>query len=163
MGPEDYRDDERRLLDGLPREAAPPAGEEDRLVGLLRRDGFFPAARRSAWLPRAAAAVLLIALGAAAGAYVAGRRSLEGQLARTDLTAQEQATLLERAGRAYVRASAQYVAGGSAPASALETAGRVWRDLSQAVSAGDGTRPGVTSVSAPSPGDGSKTSGVLWF
>lgn len=64
---------ERRELDTLSREIAPPGDHEDRTVAALKVRGLLGARRRPAALPRAlaaaAAAVLLFAAGTAAGRW----------------------------------------------------------------------------------------------
>ncbi len=66
---------ERRELDALPREIAPPGDHEDRTVAALESRGLLGRAERRATLPRmlaaAAVAILLFGGGAAAGRWSA--------------------------------------------------------------------------------------------
>src|SRR4051812_3563755 len=104
-----YDEEELRALAALPRVLPLAAGETGRMVHRLRAAGFFRA-RAHAWRRTmlAAAALLLFALGAAAGAYATRRNALEDLLARGDLSVPERILLLQRAGSAYVRAAQSY-------------------------------------------------------
>jgi hypothetical protein len=111
-----------------------PAEEEERLVRRLRAEGFFTS-RWSGPVRLLMSAAAALVLGVAIGWYVAGWRSLEGQLTRDDLTAVEAAALIERARGAYVRAHQRYAAaagtdGTPQPSSAdpepVRTAGVLW-------------------------------------
>src|SRR5439155_8973502 len=109
LAPAAYDDDELRLLALLPREAAVAPDEFERLRRRLSQDGFFrPPMQRWRVPALAAAAVLLLATGFAAGRFLARRDSLEDLLARRNLSAGDRILLLQRAGSAYVRAAQSY-------------------------------------------------------
>src|SRR6266581_540900 len=100
-----YDENELRLLALLPRETPISPGESDRLVARLRHEGFFrPPIQRRRWPTLAAAALLLLAVGFAAGRFASRHDSLEDLLARRDLSAADRILLLQLAGTAYVRA-----------------------------------------------------------
>ena len=94
-------------LAGLPRDAAPPPGAEDRTVRALRRRGLLP---RPLWQRYAlatsaiAAAVAIFAAGSAYGSHRARGRALEPALERGPANARAAALLVQRAGSDYVDA-----------------------------------------------------------
>src|SRR5437764_1008335 len=95
-----YDEHELRLLARLPREAPVAPGESDRLVARLRQDGYLrPPGQRWRRPALAGAGRLLLAVGVAAGQFVARRESLEAMLTRRDLSAADRILLLQRAGR----------------------------------------------------------------
>jgi hypothetical protein len=125
---------ERAAMISLPRTSTPPAHIEDSLVRTLRREGFFRSPVRTRLWVQLAAAVLLLALGAATGAYVAQRNSLETMLARRDLSSSERILLLQRAGSAYVTAAQSYGQAASAIDSvAVEVASQTLLGAARAV------------------------------
>jgi len=109
---------ERRALDALPRERAPHAELEDRVVGALRRRGLLPIplalrpSRRHVlpWAVGAVAAALaLFAGGFAAGQFFgtrSGAAAALGGVQASQRTAVEVAAHAERAGALYVAALA---------------------------------------------------------
>ena len=104
-------DDVVRRLSRLPRTAPIDPDGADRVLGRLRREGFWrPRRGVMPWGVRAAAAIVLFSLGALAGARYAGRRSLDAMLSRSDLPAAQRVLLLQRAGSDYVRAAELYAA-----------------------------------------------------
>jgi hypothetical protein len=151
-GPIDYSAHERALLAAFARtggvDDTADARLEAALVGTLRADGFF-GRRRSMSLPiRIAAAIVLFAgvgaIGAAVGARMERSRSLEGMLARTDLSHEDRLFVLQRAGSAYVRAANRYAAATQQnEATAVEVASQVLRGAAQAV-ARNGLDGGLT-------------------
>ncbi|MBI3450923.1 MAG: hypothetical protein HY049_18660 [Acidobacteria bacterium] len=67
---DDWTDEERRALDGLPREEAPPAWLEERVVSTLRGRGHLTAPRSSRWKSVAgaiAASIIVFIAGLGAG------------------------------------------------------------------------------------------------
>jgi hypothetical protein len=124
-----------RLLAELPRTAPLASGEADRLVGQLRREGFFHSPRRTLrWMIQAAAAVVVFAVGAFVGSQYARRNSLEEMLARKQLTVADRVLLLQRAGSAYVRAAQSYAdATAHVDSNAVEVASRVLLGAAHAV------------------------------
>lgn len=97
-----HDDPERAWLASLARESDAPPGAEDRMVQALRRDGLL--ARRFRLAPamaELAAALLLFASGEWAGARLARRASLEGELARTNASPADRILTLQRAGSDY--------------------------------------------------------------
>ena len=109
---------ERRALDALPRERAPHAELEDRVVGALRRRGLLPiplalrSSRRHVlpWAVGAVAAALaLFAGGFATGQFLgtrSGAAAALGGVQASQRTAVEVAAHAERAGALYVAALA---------------------------------------------------------
>ncbi len=130
---------EQRLFASLPREMALEPGAEQGVVNALRSEGFFE--RRSSrrpWMLRVAAAAALIltgaVLGAAIGGRVAQRTSLEGMLARDDLSVSDRILLLQRAGSAYVTAAHAYAdATAQTDSTAVEVARQVLVGAAHAV------------------------------
>jgi len=107
---------ERRALEALPRERAPRAELEDRVVGALRRRGLLPiplglrSGRRHLvpWLA-AAAALALFAGGFAAGQYLGTRSGAAAAISGVEASrgsAAQVAAHAERAGALYVAALA---------------------------------------------------------
>lgn len=134
-GTNDLGPHESELFAQLPRESAPDPASTDQLVTVLRRAGFLQRrSSRAAWALRLAAAVVLFAAGALAGARFATRNSLERALARTDLTVPDRILLLQRAGSAYVTAAHGYAdATAHADSTAVEVANQVLRGAAHAV------------------------------
>ena len=128
-------DEVLRQLAELPRTSPIEPGDADRLVAQLRQEGFFRPRRRAlGWAIRAAAAVLIFAVGAFAGMQYARRNSLEEILSRKDLTVADRVLLLQRAGSAYVRAAQSYAdATAHVDSSAVEVASRVLLGAAHAV------------------------------
>lgn len=131
----DYDNELQPLLDALPRTATLEPGQADRIVAQLRREGFFRRRNRPLqWAMRAAAAIVIFALGAGAGVRYARRNSLEEMLARKDLTVADRVLVLQRAGSAYVRAAQSYAdATARVDSSAVEVASRVLLGAAHAV------------------------------
>jgi hypothetical protein len=117
-GPEDLTGAERRALDALPRERAPRAALEERVVAALRRRGLLPipftaeAPRRRLlpWLVGAVAASLaLFAGGFAAGQYFGARSGAAAALSgvqASHASVAEVAAHAEHLGALYVAALA---------------------------------------------------------
>ena len=144
-------DRERRLFAALPRESRGPAHEADHLVSALRAEGFFRGReRRARWAVQLAAAIVLVVAGGFAGARLAARNTLEGQLERTDLSVSERILLMQRAGSAYVRAANAYAgAVAQADSTAVEVASRVLLGAAQAVARNNldgGLSPSLTAA-----------------
>src|SRR4051812_36452066 len=101
--PIEYTDEERAMFAVLPRESAPNALSEHRLVHALRAEGYFrPRMRRAVWFAAAAAAGVALLIAAGAAGYRYGmRNSLEHRLAETTLSLNDRVLLLQRAGSAY--------------------------------------------------------------
>jgi len=131
----EHDDEMLRLFAALPRTVPIEAGQPDRIVAQLRREGFFRAQRRARrWAIQAAAAAVIFAIGALAGSHYARSNSLEDMLARTQLSAAERVLLLQRAGSAYVRAAQAYAdATAHVDSSAVEVASRVLLGAAHAV------------------------------
>jgi hypothetical protein len=150
----DLTEAERAALASLPRFAMPPKHIEDVLVRTLRRDGFFRRRTRSLWL-QLAAALLLLALGAAGGVHSARRHSLEAMLARRDLSSNERLLLLQRAGSAYVTAAQAYARAATAIDSvAVEVASQTLVGAARAVAQSSldaGLSARLTSILEPPP------------
>lgn len=138
MNQNEWSSSERSLFDTLPRDSGMPPGGEDRLVAALRDEGYF---RRRGGHPgwmRLAAAVALFAAGGVVGAItnarVANGNTIEGQLARADLTLDQRVLLLQRAGTAYVRAANSYAEATTAiDSTAVEVASQVLMGAAHAV------------------------------
>lgn len=140
LDPVELNDRERRLFALLPRDASLDPADEDHAVAALRAEGFFhagPGRVRRAMLSLAAAAALVVAGGiggGVAGARIAARTSLEGMLARTDLSTGDRILLLQRAGSAYVQAAHAYAAAtAKTDSTAVEVAAQVLRGAANAV------------------------------
>jgi hypothetical protein len=125
----------RELFAALPRTSAPDPHAIDRIVTALAHEGFHRRRRPNMrWILQLAAAVVLFAAGAFAGARFTARNSLEHALARTDLTVPERILLLQRAGSAYVTAAHGYAdATAHADSTAVEVANQVLRGAAHAV------------------------------
>jgi hypothetical protein len=130
-----YDENELALFAQLPREAVVTADEADRTVARLNEAGFFVRPRRRVpWPLAAAAAVVVFALGVAAGAGYTRRNSLEELLSQRDLSAADRVLLLQRAGSAYVRAAQSYAdATAHIDSSAVEVASQVLIGAAHAV------------------------------
>ena len=169
----DLSERERRLVAALPRESVPSPHEIDHLVSALRSEGFFRTPPRRAswgsWVPRLAAAVLLLLLGGWAGARIATQNSLEAMLDRTDLSVSERILLMQRAGSAYVRASNAYASSvAKADSTAVEVASQVLIGAAQAVAGSDlgtGVSSRLTAAlrSRAEPAATSVSQRVIWF
>ena len=135
----DYTEDERRLFRNLPRTALPDPAVEESVVARLREERLLRS--RAARLKRAARFALAAGLIAAAwigganyGARSARGGSIEGMLARTDLSATERILLMQRAGSAYVAAANGYASSvKNADAAAMEVSSQVLIGAAQAV------------------------------
>ncbi len=116
-GSDDLTPGERRAFDALPRERAPRAELEDRVVATLQRRGLLPIPLASAaggrrhltpWLVGAAAAALaLFAGGFATGQYLGARSGAAAAISgvqASSASASEVAAHAERAGTMYVAA-----------------------------------------------------------
>lgn len=139
-----YEATERALFAQLPREATPPAEEEERLVGALRAEGFFcsqvASPRRTPVhrMLQLAAAVVLLAAGGVAGAHIATRDSLETLLEIRELSLTDRVLLLQRAGSAYVRAAHGYAdAAATTDSTAVEVSRQVLIGAAHAVARTD--------------------------
>ena len=130
-----YDDSELALFAQLPREVAVADGDADRMIERLEHDGFFRRRqRRLSWPLAAAAALVVFALGAAAGVSYTRRNSLEELLSRRDLAIADRVLLLQRAGSAYVRAAQSYAdATSKVDSNAVEVASRVLLGAAHAV------------------------------
>ena len=130
-----YDDAELALFAELPREAAVSRDDADRTIERLKHAGFFRRRdRRLSWPLAAAAALVVFALGAAAGVSYTRRNSLEELLARRDLAVADRVLLLQRAGSAYVRAAQSYAdATSKVDSNAVEVASRVLLGAAHAV------------------------------
>jgi hypothetical protein len=149
--PLEYNEREKRLFGLLPRESEPEPGQEDRLVDVLRGEGFFRAPRPLArWAMQVAAAITLLLMGGWAGGRIALRDSLEANLLRNDLTVSDRVLLLQRAGSLYVRAANAYAAATArTDSTAIEVASQVLIGAAQAVARSDldgGLTPELTAV-----------------
>ena len=131
----EYDEDELRLLAQLPREAPLVSEEADRLIQQLKGEGFFPRRRRQWRGPLlAAAAMILVAVGFAAGRAAGQRGSLEDMLAKPGLSVADRVLLLQRAGSAYVQAAQSYAdATAHIDSSAVEVASKVLLGAAHAV------------------------------
>jgi len=100
-----------RRLRELPRTTPIDPDGADRVIARLRSEGFFGRRRPAlSWAIRAAAAILIFALGAFAGMRYARRNSLEDLLARGDLPPTQRELVLQHAGSNYVRIAELYAA-----------------------------------------------------
>jgi hypothetical protein len=154
MEQDEMRDEGFDLFDGLPRTEAATAGELERVVEQLRREGFFRPRRRVArWAAGLVAAAAVFALGALAGARHARESSLEEMLTRTDLTVSDRVLLLQRAGSAYVQAAQAYAdATVQVDSTAVEVASRVLIGAAHAVARSGldaGLSQGLSTVLTP--------------
>jgi hypothetical protein len=165
----DLNDDERRLLERLPRESPLDPALEEQIADTLRREGLLRRANR--WTLRVAqlaAAIVLLAGGAAAGYYTGRRNSLEAMLDRDRMPMSERILLLQRAGSAYVRAAQEYAAAAAAiDSTAIEVASQVLVGAAQAVARTDldgGLTPRLVSVlrTANTP-PATETRQVIWY
>jgi hypothetical protein len=146
--------DDLDLFTDLPRTLPPTPGEFERIAAQLRREGFFrPRRRLSWWLGGLAAAAVIFAVGAIAGARYARQNSLEQQLARRDLTIADRVLLLQRAGSAYVHAAQSYAdATAHVDSTAVEVASRVLLGAAHAVARNGldaGLSKGLSTVLTP--------------
>jgi hypothetical protein len=134
---------ERTLFARLPREATTIPGEERVVLRRLRgeREG-----SRSGGVPRwtmlAAAGIALAFtsgyVGARIGAARAERRSIEGALARSDLSIADRVLLMQRAGSAYVLAAQGYAAAAKGiDSAAVQVASQVLVGAARAVARSD--------------------------
>ncbi|MDQ6830010.1 MAG: hypothetical protein M3081_14230 [Gemmatimonadota bacterium] len=128
-------DDMHHLFDALPRESVIAAGQEDDLVRALRAEGFLRRQRTTLrWPLQIAAAIVLLLVGALAGERIAGRQSLESEIARRDLSVADRVLLLQRAGSAYVQAANAYAAAtAQTDSTAVEVASQVLLGAAHAV------------------------------
>jgi hypothetical protein len=165
-------DDARELFASLPRTLPLDDGETDRMVGRLRREGLVSSASRPhryrVYALQAAAALVIFAAGALAGARYTRQGSLEDMLTRTDLSVDDRVLLLQRAGSAYVKAAQGYAdATAHVDSSAVEVASRVLLGAAHAVartSLDDGLSKRLTSVlAAPSVTPVSDHKQITWF
>lgn len=175
MSPNEYQDDldaeERRLFDALPREIPSTEEQAERMVNVLRADGFFKTTSRVSVGVRAlAAAAVLIAIGVRGGVIgyrLATSASLEAMIARPDLTVSERVLLLQRAGSAYVKAAHAYAdATAKADSTAVEVAQQVLRGAAHAVVRSQldgGVAARLTSALQPMRASAPAKPTVLWF
>jgi hypothetical protein len=162
---------ERALFAALPRDSALDSATEDRVVSALKAEGFLQRRpSRVAWARNVAAAVLLLAIGGYLGATLAQSRSIEGQLARGDLSVGDRVLLLQRAGSAYVQAAHGYAAAtAQADSSAIEVARQVLLGAAHAVARNQldgGIAPSLTALlrgAVASPRSPSSAQPVIWF
>jgi hypothetical protein len=160
----------QRLFAALPGESAPEPRELDDLVAALKAEGFLKRrGRRSSWVLRIAAAVVLLVSGGIAGASIARRNSLEAMLARTDLSLSDRILLMQRAGSAYVRAANSYASAASrTDSTAIEVSSRVLLGAAQAVARSKldgGLTPSLTAAlraTATEPAPVSRQR-IIWF
>lgn len=138
--PVELNERERRLFALLPRHASLDPADEEHAVAALKAEGFFhgrTGRTRRAMLSLAAVAALVVAGGIGGGiigARIAARASLEGMLARNDLSATDRVLLLQRAGSAYVQAAHAYAAAtAKTDSTAVEVAAQVLRGAANAV------------------------------
>jgi hypothetical protein len=131
----EHDDELARLFAELPRTTSVDAGDTDRIVERLGREGFFQARRRPfGWMLQAVAAVLIFVAGTFAGSRYAHRNSLEEMLDRKQLSVADRVLLLQRAGSAYVRAAQSYAdATAHVDSNAVEVASRVLLGAAHAV------------------------------
>jgi hypothetical protein len=166
----EYNADEAKLFAALPREEAIVAADFDRLMGRLRREGFFQSRRRISRtaIIGAAAAVVTFALGLAVGSYNVRRGSLEEMLSRPGLSVGERVLVLQRAGSAYVRAAQNYAdATANVDSAAVEVASRVLMGAAHAV-ARNSLDAGLSARLATALGPGmlvpvSESRPVIWY
>ena len=135
----DYTDEERAMFAALARSAPLDPGLESRIVAELHHAGMLRAPRKR-W--RSAAAMTLAA-GLVALAWFGGVRhgeerarhaSIEGLLARSDLSPAERVLLMQRAGSAYVEAANAYATSvARIDTAAVEVSSRVLIGAAQAV------------------------------
>jgi hypothetical protein len=129
---------ERDQFARLPRELKAGSDVEDGVVTALRAEGYFARRSRAPVAVRAAAAagaLIAVALGGGfVGGRIAARTSLEGQLARDDLSLADRVLLLQRAGSAYVTAAHAYAdATAKTDSTAVEVARQVLLGAAHAV------------------------------
>jgi hypothetical protein len=160
----------QRLFSGLPRESTLPPHELDHLVTALKAEGFLQRRpRRSVWMMRLAAGIVMAVLGGGVGARIATRNSLESMLERTDLSVSDRILLMQRAGSAYVRAANAYAgAAAKTDSTAIEVASRVLLGAAQAVARNNldgGLTPDLTAALRATAGQPPSTSRqrVIWF
>lgn len=166
---DDDNDEELAALAQLPRELPLAAGEADRTIRRLRAEGFLRSRSALRTPLLAAAAVLVFALGVAAGALYTRHNSLEDLLARNDLSVPDRILLLQRAGSAYVSAAQGYAdATARVDSTAVEVASRVLVGAAHAVArnkldAGMAARlSAVLQPSVPMPVVGPRQP-IIWF
>jgi hypothetical protein len=166
---QDLNDQERQLLQRLPRESALDPALEEHIVGTLRREGLLRGA--SSWTLRVArlAAAMTLLIGAAASGYYAGHRnSLEAMLDRDRMSISDRILLLQRAGSAYVRAAQEYAAAtATIDSTAIEVASQVLVGAAQAVARTDldgGLTPRLMSaLRGPNTPPATDTRQVIWY
>lgn len=117
---------ERALFEALSRNDPVPPTEADDLLRRLRAEGTFHRHRTWRVPVQIAAAIALLVIGGVIGARLNERHSLEGQLARSDMSVADRVLVLQRAGSAYVRAAQAYAnAAGHADSTAVQVASQV--------------------------------------
>ena len=168
----DYTDDERRLFQALPKDCSLDPRLEDAVVARLRHEGLLRTPVRrfasAAFLALAAGLIAVAWLGGVHyGAQQAHASSIEGLLARTDLSDSERTLLMQRAGSAYVAAANAYAASvHSADSTAVEVSSQVLMGAAQAVARTNlngvlATRiASLMSDTRPAP---AKTQPVIWY
>lgn len=168
----DYTDDERRAFAALPRGTTADPALEDRIVDVLRSERLLRP--RTSGLARLA--VLAIAAGLVAAAWIGGVRygagaaraaSIEGQLQRVDLSSADRILLMQRAGSAYVAAANGYAASVKrADSTAVEVSSQVLLSAAQAVARAnlDGIlAPRLASAIAGAQRAAPTTHSVIWY
>lgn len=165
----DLDERERALFAALPRETEIDERELDHLVSALKAEGFLQRPRAGFhWSVLLAASVLFALVGGVVGARLATRSSLEGQLARTDLSVADRILLMQRAGSAYVRASNSYASAvAQTDSAAVEVASRVLVGAAQAVARtkldGGVAQDLTAALRAASPSRDARAQQVIWF
>jgi hypothetical protein len=168
----DYTPKERGLFESLPRLAVPDPALESEIVSRLGEEGLLRSRRPG--FGNLAMAIMAAGLVAAAwfggvrrGAALARESSLEGQLARYDLTTAERILLMQRAGSAYVNAANAYASAVEKnDSTAIEVSSRVLLSAAQAVARTklDGAlAPQIASMLRSAHGSPSTVHPVIWY
>ena len=169
---DDYTREERRLFAALPKTKDVDPRLENAVVTALQREGLLRSSggRRSAFAFVALAATLVLAAwlgGVRWGAQSARADSIEGLLARADLSASERVLLMQRAGSAYVAATNQYVASvDQVDAVAAEVSSRTLLGAAQAVARARVNGPLATRIAAimgDARGEAGQAKPVIWY
>jgi hypothetical protein len=142
----DYTPHELELFARLATEIPTRAGAERDVLAAVRAidtpRAASPTNRWRRWAGLAAAASVLLVLGGIAGARIESHRiarsSLEGMLARTDLSLADRVLLMQRAGSAYVQAAHAYAeAARGVDSLAVQVAASVLVGAAEAVASSD--------------------------
>jgi hypothetical protein len=164
----DYTDEERRLLEALPRSAQPSGALEQYIVSALHDEGLLRSPRRRLLIPAYVllAASLVVAAwkgGARYGAASARAASIEGQLERQDMSSADRILLMQRSGSAYVAAANAYAASvKQADATAVEVSSQVLLGAAQAVARanlGGAVAPRLATALRPP----TNSNAVIWY